>query len=500
MVTKKATKKNIILITVDCLRADRFGFLNYEKKITPHIDLLANENGIIFTQAFSNATHTIASVSSFLTGTYPLYKGNVLINDRTTIPELLKKDGYNTAAFHSNAIISQNPNDYKKGFNTFEDVHESHNLTNNKNSLSNLFNKFNLVKGWEFVTKISRIFGKNRFAFKYIITKVYFMINRNSNSPYASADTLNKKVISWLDQNSSSPFFLWMHYMDVHAPYSPPEKIFADISDKKYSLPKGYVNSIKASDNYYTSSDDDKKYLMDLYDSSIKHVDQKISEIFAYLENNDLLNNTYVILTADHGEEFWDHGHYGHGGGLAKTVKLNKLPRPIKIYNESIHVPLFFFGGGIKSNVVDKPVSLVDMAATIVDLSNIDIPSTFDGKSLVNSFEKDNCVNEDYMPIISEAIDPWNPSVYTNHPLRSEIISYRINEWKYIYYSNGEQSDELYNIDEDSKEKMNLIDIHPDIASDIKTKILIHLKSKNRLSKKVSLKNKLKTMKTSGRL
>ena len=256
MVNNTVTKKNIILITVDCLRADRFGFLNYGEKITPHIDLLANNNGIIFTQAFSNATHTTASVSSFLTGTYPLYKGNVFISDRITIAGHMKKNGYDTAAFHSNAIISQNPNDYKKGFNTFEDVHESHDLTKDQNSTSNIFKKFNIVKGWQFVTKISRIFGKNRFAFKYITTKAYFMINRNSNSPYASADALNKKVISWLEQSSSSPFFLWMHYMDAHAPYNPPKKIFASISNKKYSLPKGYINSIKASDNYYTTSDD----------------------------------------------------------------------------------------------------------------------------------------------------------------------------------------------------------------------------------------------------
>lgn len=488
----KETKPNIILLTVDCLRADHLGCIGYKRDTTPLMDSLA-KNGVLFNKAYSNATHTTASVSSFLTGTYPLYNGNVIIKDRPTIAELLKKNGYNTTAFHSNAILSQNPENYRKGFDVFEDVF-SENIESEKSIISKLMYKFESDAGWSIVRKIASIFGNKSLTIRYYLSKAYLSVRKNPNSPYASADEVNSKAISWLEK-SSAPFFMWLHYMDVHSPYSPPKAFYNDLSRGKHGLGDGMLISLKASDGYYRLQELEKEILNDLYDASIKYVDHAINNLFDYLKNNDFPDNTYVIITSDHGEELWDHGDYGHGGGFINRVDAKRYPRNIKVYEESIHVPLIIFGPNIEGKIIDKPVSNIDIMPTILDLLGIIPPKKIDGRSLTHFLRNNSDNTEDEYPIIAEAIDPWGPFAYANHPMRSELYSYRIGMWKYIHYTDKKRMDELYNLIEDSKEKINLIDSHPDVAKKLRSKIQDHIDSKTQIDGNSLLKNKIKKIK-----
>jgi len=492
-------KYNIILISVDCLRADHLGCLQYKKNTTPHLDLIAN-NGVNFTQASSNATHTTASVPSFLTGTYPLYNGNVLLKDRTTIAEILKKNGYKTTAFHSNAIISKSPKDYKNGFDIFEDLHETAH-TDHTTPLQKVFSFIESSNGIEIIKKIERVFGIKTFTFRQFIGKIYFSVRKKTNNPYAPAPKITENAISYMEKlSSSSNFFLWLHYMDAHSPFYPPKTFFRDISDKKYDLNKGIITTIKASGNYQSLSDKEKNAMIDLYDSSIKYVDYAINDLYHYLKDSGLSKNTYVILTADHGEEFWDHGHFGHGGGLSNVQGNQLTGRPIKIYEELTHVPLIILGPNIKPNIINQPVSLIDIAPTIMDLLDLNQSKTFDGNSLI-SFIKNTITRDNISyPVIAEAIDPWDPFVYPNHPMRSEIISYKIDQWKYIHYTKGKINDELYNIVEDPHENNNIIELHPKIANMLITKILVHMGMKQKSAGKSTLKNKIGQLRDVGKI
>ena len=490
-------KYNIILITVDCLRADHLGCLHYKKNTTPHIDSIAN-NGVIFAQASSNATHTTASVPSFLTGTYPLYHGNVLLKDRTTIAEILKKNGYKTTAIHSNAIISKSPKNYKKGFDIFKDLHATA-YTNPTTPLQKVFSFIESSNGIEVIKKIEKIFGIKTFTFRQFISKVYFSVRKKTNNPYAPALKLTENAISCMEKSSSN-FFLWLHYMDAHSPFYPPKTFFQDISDEKYDINKGIITTIKASGNYQSLSDKEKNIMVGLYDSSIKYVDFAIHKLYEYLEDSGLSKYTYIIFTADHGEEFWDHGHFGHGGGLSNVQGKQLTGRPIKIYEELIHVPLIILGPNVKPDIINQPVSLIDIAPTIMDLLDINQSKTFDGNSLT-SFIKNTITRNDLShPVIAEAIDPWDPFVYSNHPMRSEIISYKINQWKYIHYTTDEINDELYNIAEDPHESTNIIDIHPKMANTLKTKILEHMDMKQKSADRFLLKNKINRLRSVGKI
>jgi len=486
------SKKNIILITIDCLRADHLGCLGYTKNTTPNIDSLSNHKGILFTQAFSNGPGTTSSISSLLTGTYPIYDDNVLIKDRQTIAKILNNYGYKTAAFHSNVHLTRF-SDYKTGFNTFCDMQNLLSKSDKKwtESISN-FKKAEL--------KILRYFEekvKRKYFLRNITSYVYCKTRKNITLSTSLADEINKKVFLWLD-NCNSPFFLWIHYMDTHVPYHPPEEYFNEFSNEPYSTNKSIYFHVKALDNYYKLSTNQKKYLQSMYDASIKHVDNAVNELMKYLEDNELNNNTYVILTADHGEEFWDHGHFGHVGNIRSM-------RPLKLYDESIHVPLIIFGHNVKGIVINQPVSLVDIAPTILDLLDIPKLEKYDGKSLTLFFEEsDDAIvldeNKNNYPIIAEVIDPADPIWYSKSQNRSELYSYRINYWKYIHYTSPNRTDELYNVKNDPRETINLINTHIDIAQKLKSKVLTHIKSKNKKNAKDTTKDKIKKLKKFGKI
>lgn len=481
------TNHNVILITVDCLRADHIGCLGYAKNTTPNVDFLTTHCGASFSTAFSNGPCTTSSVASLLTGTYPIYKDNVLINDRPTIAEILKKNGYKTAAFHSNVHLSRF-SDYKKGFDTFDDMY----FSSEKNAKIDTENKSDLKKIELKMLRFAEEKIKKRYLFRNIMSYLYCKIRKNIMCSTALAKEINNGAISWLD-DCHSPFFLWLHYMDTHVPYHPPESYFKEFSNEKYDINRGIYLHVKALDNYYKLSTDEKKYLIDMYDAGIKNVDCAIKEVMEYLEQNDLDKNTYVILTADHGEELWDHGHFGHVGSVRSL-------RPLKLYDESIHVPLIFLGHSVKVSTINQPISLLDITPTILDLLDIPKLEKYDGKSLTPFLEEsDDAIvlneNKNNYPIITEAIDPGDPIYYSKSQNRSELYSYRINHWKYIHYTSPNRTDELYDVIDDPKETINLIDTHTDIAQELKSKVITHIKSKNKKNVKIITKNKIKELK-----
>lgn len=484
---------NVILITIDCLRADHIGCLGYKRNITPCIDSLAYRSySSLFTQAYSNAPYTNASVASFLTGTYPLYRGNVFIRDRPTVAEILKKKGYSTAAFHSNPQLSR-LSEYKRGFDVFDDVSMSSN-SNDKIKIDKhgFLQKLNM-EFWNKVKKSSVL--KNIFYHINYHIGYYINTKRHQTFPYSSAMEINKKAIQWLD-NSSSPFFLWLHYMDTHYPYNPPRVFFEDISDEQYNINKGMLLFRKAIGNYYQLSIKEKKYLINLYDASIKHVDCAIGDLMSKLGENGMIENTYVILTADHGEEFWDHGHFGHEGHPEKI-------RSMKLYDEMLHVPLIIFCPGIKGDIVDQPLSLIDIVPTIFDFLNIRYSQSriLNGKS-ATYFLKNPKGDDDHFPIIAEATEPGDPFGYLKNPMSLELFSYKVGKWKYIYYSSRKRADELYDLKRDPKETINLISDYPDVAKELRSKILDHInsKTKNFRSEKQIVKSKIRELKSFGKI
>lgn len=256
------------------------------------------------------------------------------------------------------------------------------------------------------------------------------------------ADDINNIFLSYIERtiDDFNKFFVWLHYMDTHYPWLPPEEY----------IPKPLTKSDVIDINF--SGNPRKPVVKKLYDASIRYVDNAIHRLIETLDSRGLLNDTYIIITSDHGEDFGEHGLWFHNAP--------------SLYEERVRVPLIIIGPGIKQERIDKPVSLIDLAPTILHL--LVKKNKFQcGLSLLSRLESNN-----FPPVFGEAGITTN--ITKSYPkFRLTSISVKVNEWKYIHRLDGE--DKLFNLKNDPLEKENLIYERKDIASELLTKIEDHL-------------------------
>jgi arylsulfatase A-like enzyme len=314
--------KNVILITIDTLRADMLGAYGSKDNLTPYMDSL-KDNMVIFKTPFATGPYTQASFQGILASEYYLEYGKEkkLNKDKTLISEPLKANGVYTAGFHSNAYLS-----YFFGYN----------------------------KGWEvFYDSMSDD-----------VTDMY---------PFIRGGEINNKVKGFLNNFSfSKPLFLWVHYMDVHEPYIAEEsylsKIDPDIKlskDEMFSLFKEVI--LKRDISNFRTVDTLKK----LYMAKVAETDQYLKELFTTFDQKGLLDNSTIIITSDHGDEFAEHGGLSHDG---------------KMYAELVDVPFLVYDKSFSSTAIDTPVSLIDIPPTICSLMDVAPAPSFKGKP-INPFD-----------------------------------------------------------------------------------------------------------------
>ena len=456
---------NLILITIDCLRADHLGCLGYPKKTTPNLDYLASK-GMLFSQAISTGHMTPSSFASIFGSTFPLMNGGWFdISKRgITLPQVLKGHGYHTAAFHSNPWLSSYFG-YQQGFDTFDD------------GIQKVGHKRLLNKARKLAEKI--IGPKGRLAdFLSGVSATLVTVDY-----YTKGDELNKKAIAWLQDNPNN-FFLWIHYMDAHEPYYQP-------SQKKFSPFKRYRHwklDKKAMDTPHSLLPGEVNELIDLYDAKISYVDKITASLLRTLKPNDMSDNTFVVITADHGQQFMEHGNYGHDAGL---------------YDELIHVPLVIAGPGLKRQLITRQVSLLDLAPTILDMLKIEKPRAFLGDSLLPLIRGRGTKGGNLGAISETDIPGDKPRLQENQKrlnANRRVVSFRTGKWKYIH-TEGRQ-DELYHLEDDPKETQNIIDAQPDIATELRAKIMAHIEFEHRSTpgERESIKARVRKLKDSGKI
>ncbi len=305
------TIPNIIFISIDTLRQDHVSSYGYSRNTTPEIDKLASD-GVLFANSFSSAPWTLPSHMSMFTGLPPSLH-NVDFDYRSLnkkiklFTEDLQESGYVTGGFFSAEYLK-------------------------------------------------RIYGFSRGFDNY-----YKMIGLHANA-------ITDKAINWISLNNKKKFFLFVHYFDVHLPYRPPveiaEQFGVDTSVRKWFKYGKLMFLRRFSDPTINISKTLKKKIVNLYDSEIFRVDNNIGKLFDYLKDHDLYDNTVIILTSDHGEEFGEHNSFGHYHQL---------------HSELINVPLIikFPKKKYSGQKVDVPVSSVDLANTILKFANLEIPDQY---------------------------------------------------------------------------------------------------------------------------
>jgi arylsulfatase A-like enzyme len=383
--------KNVVLITVDCLRADHVSFYGYKRNTTPFLDKIARK-GLIFPSAFANGPNTRLSIPTLLTSTYPLLflqeaQNGRFHQGRISIATLLKEYGFATAGIHSNPYISKFYG-YDRGFDYFNDfligqVEDEITQTKAKKTIREL------VKG-----------------FKAVVSH---------KLPHEDGTTINNQAFTWVEE-ITEPFFLWVHYMDTHMPYVPPNEFLNLMDVKSYSHIKKIWMGKKIDDVEMrkTIPNEEVTDYVNLYDGCIRYVDQIIKSLITQVQNK--FSDTLFVITADHGEEFREHGDLGHHE---------------KLYDELLHVPLFFYGQEIKPGKIDEVVALIDVVPTIFHFLGFKQPSEMQGTT----------IHKKKKFIIAEA---WR---------NSRSTAYRDEEWKLIL---SDTTKELYHLPHDKLEQNNV--------------------------------------------
>jgi len=435
----KKESKNVVLITIDSLRADHLSCYGYTRNTSPNLDSLAKK-GVLFLQAISNGGGTPEAFPSILASTYPYPYGNVhvdyrnILKNTVTIADVLKENGYRTAAFHSNPFLSRLYG-YDRGFNTFED-----NLRGTPTFFKEIINR-----------KIRYILGRNGKLFNFLgeIIRSYVA----SRKPPLRADKINWKAISWV-RSHPYKFFIWLHYMDVHYPYMPPKEYLS----KLHLRPISKLEMFRLQKKIFSQADLSEvelETLINLYDAEIRYVDDNIKLFLDKLEEMSILSNTIIVVTADHGNEFGEHERFGFW----------------TLYDNVIHVPLIINGPKIGENIVVKDqVSLLHIAPTIIDLSGLQKIENFRGESLLPMVKGEKQTSK---AVISVSIHP--ASIF---PTKDRIISYRTENWKYIHtilYDGGNVKRELYDLRSDPGERKNIIEKEAEKAKELESKVLRHI-------------------------
>jgi len=395
-------RPNILLVTLDTLRADYVGCMGNNWVETPGLDALAAD-GILFEDTISQSPTTGPSHCSIMTGVYPpdhqAWNGMPMRQGLLTIADVLSANGYETIAFTASTTTRSINTGLQQGFDRYVDS----------------------LVSW------SSVFGRDEFQ-----NLIFFYLIGVAQNFEIRGDVVTRRALAWLDQRSDRPFFVWLHYFDPHDPYEAPEPYRLMYRDKvKDGLPMARIREDYAGEITYT--------------------DAQLQRVIDALRKRGLYDKTVIVVTSDHGEAFgeehWQYTEVGHGSF---------------IYDTTQHVPLIIkhLDSRGKGRRISQQVQLVDIFPTILRWVEIDIPPTLCGVPL-NELLHGEGGTHPRRPAFSfnivDAVDPDAPESATTFV---DQVGMRTAEWKYIDVPHYGQP-ELYRLQQDPAERMNMARAHP---------------------------------------
>jgi arylsulfatase A-like enzyme len=339
--------KNVVLIVWDTVRADALSAYGYSRTTTPNLARWARQ-GVRYNRALAPAPWTYPSHSCFFTGQWPFKLNSqwrfTLDTPNPTLAEFLAARGYQTAGFSANTNCCNYETGLARGFAHFED--------------------FPLTPR----SLLGRTVPGN-WILKNILYHAQYHDMKWIGLQSRGAHATNEAFLGWLRQRRPDrPFFAFLNYFDAHAPYIPPPGLQGRFGIRP-KPPRDYEFLLgnMAIENNPTIKRD-VQMARDCYDDCIAFLDQELGRLLDELRGQRLYDDTVVIITSDHGEAFGDHGHFGHS---------------LSLYLDVIGVPLVILSKGAPAGrVVETPVSLRDLPATVVDQLGLSDASPFPGHSL----------------------------------------------------------------------------------------------------------------------
>lgn len=404
-----ANRPNVLLIVLDTQRADYLSSYGYHRTTTPHLDSLAAQ-GVLFERAFASSSWTLPTHASLFTGLMGFQHRSedgprmMFRAGPMTLGKMLSREGYATGGFVANTYNAGRHTGLARGFGIYKDYY---------GTLGDALHRATIV----------RDFGK-----------VQELLGAVDVQGRKRASHVNRDFLRWLGRIQGRPFFAFLNYFDVHAPYLPPKPFegrFGTIRPEFKAKRLEIGNQVKLS-----QSSEKLAYQIDRYQEAMLYLDDQLGKLFADMKRRGMLDNTIVIVTSDHGEHFGEHGITEHGASL---------------YTQETWVPLIIrFPSRIPPGMrVATPVSTTNVAATITSLAGM--RDAFPGRSLLLPAEAPGPVA---VPVLSEMAKKGGNDPKEWPASKGWLKSLVVDRWHYIWLENGQE--ELFNLATDIPEANNL--------------------------------------------
>jgi len=435
---KVDNRPNVLWVVWDTVRADRLSLYGHEPPTTPYLREFA-ARARVYEDCMSVSSTTVPSHASMFTGLMPSEHGldnmerNLLHDDFTTIAELLGRSGYRTYLFAANPFISETYN-FDQGFDRAEGPYSS---------------KY-AERALEIVRR--KVPPQDHSSeLRYQIAAGRSMADKGMDWAIKSTGELAREgVAEWLeDSDAGRPYFIFLNYMEAHRPYIPPEKyrhrfMTPEQVETSYTVDRSWPTMWAYTFGLHEYTPEELKLTAATYDAALAELDDLFRNLLAALEARGLLDNTLVILTADHGEHLGEH---------------HLLDHQYSVYQPLLHVPLLVhYPERFAPGRDRRPVMNLDLFATVLEVAGVDPPGGLPqrGVSLLSPLEERERIAE-YprattrpFPEVMRRHPGWDPA-----PWQRSLRALRDGRFKYIAASDGR--DELYDLLSDPEEGVNLL-------------------------------------------
>ena len=433
----------LVLVTVDCLRADHVGFLGYSRPVTPFLDSLA-ERSAVFTDAIVAGVPTYFSFPAILASRYPLALGRDILGiapNEQTISSALKDAGYRTAAFVAGNPYLSSRFGYNQGFETFHDFLNA--IPDGEpsppgNDFKSTFNRF--VQSSASHTSLTAAAYEELYFWYCQWRSAAEDFSMDALRRYPAADVVVDQACSWLQGLAGEPFFLWLHLMDPHHPYYPPEDASSALKSRINPRRAVFLNSFwnrghvadRRLERY-------REEVVSLYDAGVYWVDKQISRLASVLKQSRLWDDLVFAVTADHGEEFLEHGVRYHS--------------PMSLSEQLIHVPLLLHASVLpRPQRVPTQFSLLHLAPTLLDAVGLPAPTGFQGRSFWPQILHGELPRE---PAVVECVEACTNPFRREDRIRPRLMAVRDQPYKLVI-NFREKADRLYDLKDDPEERYPL--------------------------------------------
>ena len=390
--TGSRRRPNVIIYLIDALRADHVGCYGYPRPTTPNIDAFAAE-ATRFSFAMAQSSWTKPAVASVFTGLRPDQHDTntteaMLPAQVETLAERLSTAGYQTAGITTNGVVSA-----KFGFDQGFDHHQN------------------------------------------------MGVRLKTPEIHQLSDSLNREALTWLgERDLARPFFLYLHATDPHAPYYPPEPFRSRFAAEVPPEVGHHNRAVALATGRAPVTEGLPEQMLALYDAEIAFNDHSFGELMEALAENELVDETLIIVLADHGEEFYDHGRWSHG---------------FTLFSEQLHIPLIIrFPEGLWSGkTVDQVAQQIDIVPTVLEFIGMNRPPEIEGRSLLRYLQAspDEGATSGVFSFLGKATSRQVEAVVFG---RMKLIHYKT-------YDQPRPEIELYDLDFDPAEEHDLAADNP---------------------------------------